>query len=36
MNIIKKDKKTIRLLVEFFVTTLNNEDLYLEFKAVIY
>jgi S1-C subfamily serine protease len=36
MNIIKKDEKLIRLLVDFFVAKVNNEDLYKEIKKVTF
>ncbi|OJV23794.1 MAG: hypothetical protein BGO32_02405 [Bacteroidetes bacterium 37-13] len=36
MNIINKDEKLIRLLVDFFVAKVNNEDLYQEFKKVTF
>ena len=36
MNIIKKDKKLIRLLVDFFVAKFNNGSLYKEIKEVTF
>ena len=34
MNIVKKDEKLIRLLVDFFVAKVNNDELYTEIKTV--